>query len=197
VYLLFSLVGVAAMTGMLPNSSSTQIQKNEAIAALDKEAADKAAEQKLQKNKPLRPVPNKKGRAGSTDARKTNAQQPRPPVRPKHATPQPRLHRLKYVVDCGHVESVRAVEIAAQPSGVGVVAGAVVGGVLGNQVGGGSGKKLATVAGAVGGGYAGNEIEKHAQTRRISSAGTHGRWQDSHLPLRQSTEHGVPAIASA
>ncbi len=64
---------------------------------------------------------------------------------------------------CGRVEGVRTVEVGAKPSGVGVVAGAVVGGLLGNQVGGGSGKTLATVAGAVGGGYAGNEIEKRAR----------------------------------
>ena len=38
--------------------------------------------------------------------------------------------------------------------------GAVVGGLLGNQVGGGNGKTLATIAGAVGGGYLGNEIAK-------------------------------------
>lgn len=42
------------------------------------------------------------------------------------------------------------------PVGTGV--GAVVGGVLGNQVGGGNGKKVATVAGALLGGYAGNEV---------------------------------------
>ena len=42
------------------------------------------------------------------------------------------------------------------PVGTGV--GAVVGGLLGNQVGGGNGKKVATVAGALMGGYAGNEV---------------------------------------
>lgn len=42
------------------------------------------------------------------------------------------------------------------PVGTGV--GAVVGGLLGNQVGGGNGKTLATVAGAMLGGYAGNEV---------------------------------------
>jgi uncharacterized protein YcfJ len=34
----------------------------------------------------------------------------------------------------------------------------VVGGVLGHQVGGGNGKKIATVAGVLLGGYAGNEV---------------------------------------
>ena len=42
------------------------------------------------------------------------------------------------------------------PVGTGV--GAVVGGLLGNQIGGGNGKKLATVAGVLLGGYAGNEV---------------------------------------
>jgi len=35
-----------------------------------------------------------------------------------------------------------------------------VGGVVGNQVGGGNGKKAATVLGAVGGAVVGNEVEK-------------------------------------
>jgi uncharacterized protein YcfJ len=41
--------------------------------------------------------------------------------------------------------------------------GAVVGGLLGNQIGGGNGKKIATVAGAVGGGYAGNQVQGRMQ----------------------------------
>ncbi len=45
----------------------------------------------------------------------------------------------------------------------GTAIGAVVGGLLGNQVGGGSGKKLATVAGAVGGGYVGNKAQERMQ----------------------------------
>ncbi|MEA9563550.1 MULTISPECIES: glycine zipper 2TM domain-containing protein [unclassified Xanthomonas] len=40
----------------------------------------------------------------------------------------------------------------------GTLAGAAIGGLLGNQVGGGNGKKLATVAGAVAGGAAGRTI---------------------------------------
>ncbi len=49
--------------------------------------------------------------------------------------------------------------------GIGAIAGAVVGGVLGNQVGGGTGKTVATVAGAAGGAYVGNEIEKSRQQK--------------------------------
>lgn len=42
----------------------------------------------------------------------------------------------------------------------GTVLGGVAGGVLGHQVGGGSGKDVATVAGAAGGAYLGNKVAK-------------------------------------
>ncbi len=45
----------------------------------------------------------------------------------------------------------------------GTAVGAIVGGVLGNQVGGGNGKKLATAAGAVAGGFAGREVQGRMQ----------------------------------
>ena len=48
---------------------------------------------------------------------------------------------------------------------LGTIAGAVIGGVLGHQVGGGSGRDIATVAGAAGGGYAGNRVQKSLQDR--------------------------------
>jgi hypothetical protein len=47
---------------------------------------------------------------------------------------------------------------APQPNYLGIGAGALIGGVLGNQVGKGNGKKLATVAGIIGGGVIGNEV---------------------------------------
>ena len=64
---------------------------------------------------------------------------------------------------CGVVVSVNEVEVEGKGSGLGVVAGGVVGGLLGNQVGSGSGRDLATIAGAVGGAFAGNKIEKSAK----------------------------------
>lgn len=62
--------------------------------------------------------------------------------------------------NCGVVIAVNTVNVPAGSSGVGAVAGAVVGGLLGNQVGGGDGRKVATVAGAVVGGVVGNDIER-------------------------------------
>lgn len=60
---------------------------------------------------------------------------------------------------CGNVESVRAIKHRAEGSGLGAAGGAVLGGLLGNQIGGGHGRQLATVAGAVGGAVVGNQVE--------------------------------------
>lgn len=135
--LLFSLVGVAAMTGILPNSNSMNSPQENVTAADSK--TDKSNIDQKTSEAPLRD---------------------RAPSRIAEAPPAPPACH-----NCGRVESIRSVQSAASPSGVGVVGGAVVGGLLGNQIGGGSGRTLATIAGAVGGGYAGNEIEKRSRTR--------------------------------
>lgn len=47
----------------------------------------------------------------------------------------------------------------------GAVAGALIGGILGHQVGGGSGKDAATVAGAIAGGVVGNQLGRDGGAR--------------------------------
>jgi uncharacterized protein YcfJ len=47
----------------------------------------------------------------------------------------------------------------------GMAIGGVAGGLLGNQVGGGKGKTIATVAGAAGGAYAGKKIQENQQSK--------------------------------
>lgn len=78
--------------------------------------------------------------------------------------------RAPVCATCGTVESVVAVQRQGQVNGVavggttvglGTVAGGVVGGLLGNQVGGGSGKTAMTVLGVAGGAFAGNAIEQN------------------------------------
>ena len=70
--------------------------------------------------------------------------------------------KLSGVCDaCGVVSNAHTVTRKGKASGVGAVGGAVAGGVVGHQLGGGSGKTALTVLGAVGGGLAGNEIEKN------------------------------------
>lgn len=89
--------------------------------------------------------------------------------------------------NCGTVISARTYQKpAASGNGVGIVGGAVIGGLLGNQIGGGSGRQVATVAGAVGGGYAGNEIEKRARSTTVTDV----RVRMSDGSVRTFTEAG-------
>ena len=72
----------------------------------------------------------------------------------------PDHHHAPACRDCGTVVSTRTYEREPQrASGIGAEGGAVVGGLLGNQVGSGHGRQLATVAGAVGGAVFGNQVE--------------------------------------
>jgi outer membrane lipoprotein SlyB len=92
-----------------------------------------------------------------------------PDTRKSHTAP-PRLASNSPIkstcIDCGVIESTREIDKHGAGSGLGVVGGAVVGGVLGHQVGGGRGQDVATVAGAVGGAFAGNEIEKRIKSTK-------------------------------
>ena len=49
----------------------------------------------------------------------------------------------------------------------GTAIGAVAGGLIGSQIGGGKGKTLATVGGAAAGGYAGNQVQKNMQQKDV------------------------------
>jgi outer membrane lipoprotein SlyB len=68
---------------------------------------------------------------------------------------------------CGVIEGVREVKVKGQGSGIGAVAGGVLGAAVGNQMGGGNGRKAMTVLGAVGGGLAGHEIEKQVRSETV------------------------------
>ena len=68
--------------------------------------------------------------------------------------------------DTAYREPVRQqqpVPAPAQPNYVGIGTGAVLGGLIGNQVGGGRGKALATVAGVIGGGMLGNAVQNQVE----------------------------------
>jgi len=75
--------------------------------------------------------------------------------------------------DCGRVMAVSITQQAGDASAVGVIAGGAIGAVLGNQVGGGFGKDLATLAGAAGGAYAGKVIEEKMKTHTVWTVTVH------------------------
>jgi len=68
---------------------------------------------------------------------------------------------------CAIVREVKTETRKGKGGAVGVVGGAVVGGVIGHQIGGGVGKTLATVGGAAVGAYAGNEVQKSASKTTV------------------------------
>ncbi|MDB5775868.1 MAG: Outer rane lipoprotein [Herbaspirillum sp.] len=152
--ILFSLVGVAAVTGLIPGSKSADaplVAGNGSYVNSSPSASNDGSSNGNGSNGPLNSAQKAAAErdAATPDSRNSDA----PP--PQSAA----------ICDsCGRVESIREIRHAKKPSGIGIAAGAVLGGVLGNQVGSGNGRTLATVAGAVGGGYAGNEVEKRTQT---------------------------------
>ncbi|TAN07674.1 MAG: glycine zipper 2TM domain-containing protein [Rhodanobacteraceae bacterium] len=72
-------------------------------------------------------------------------------------------NRVNCYQGCGVVRDIRQTRVGSDSStALGTVIGAVAGGLIGHQIGGGKGKTAATVAGAVGGGFAGHAIGERA-----------------------------------
>jgi outer membrane lipoprotein SlyB len=62
--------------------------------------------------------------------------------------------------DSGVIAAIQPITRSTSPTGAGAAVGGVLGAVIGHQVGGGDGKKIATAAGAVGGAVIGHQVEK-------------------------------------
>ncbi|MGB2941295.1 MAG: glycine zipper 2TM domain-containing protein [Candidatus Macondimonas sp.] len=180
--ILLSLVGIAALTGWLPGSTSAP-----AIEAPVEEASVEAAA-----SIPESPVPVSKPAARAdappkphkTAPRRVAAAEQQGEVAPVVTASEPAVAAPAAPVcgNCGVVEFIRTSDKqGAQGEGVlGAVVGGVAGGLLGNQVGSGTGKKLATAAGAVGGALAGRRIEqarRHAVYYEIGVRFEDGRLQ--------------------
>ena len=166
---LVSLVGVAAITGVFPNSHGTNAANSAAVSGAPLMSTDANGRQGSYTNAPAAPnyvpSPVPASNYASTPAPKpVSRQQPSQRLANDNYAQQDVQIAQAVCRSCGRVESVVAHQQAAAPSGVGIGVGAVVGGLLGNQVGGGNGRTLATVAGAVAGGYGGNEVEKRTRT---------------------------------
>lgn len=165
-----SLVGAAAILGWLPSSHSSALDSAAMTAPAQQPVALAAAPVYGAVQAPVAaPMQVNATRFQTADGRVFEEVNPAAPqVIDK---PAPVVHRK--VVHHTVQHAAPAPQYAQQPaysqqhpvrsyvsdmSPVGTGVGAVVGGVLGNQVGGGNGKKLATVAGVLLGGYAGNEV---------------------------------------
>jgi len=181
---LASLLGVAAMTGLLPSSHSSSAPTSTPAATTANAVQPLAA-------------PPANNMAANQLVPETSVPQTAPPAAPSHKAPKAvaqaaPVERRVVCDNCGKVESVHAIQQAAKPSGLGVAAGAVLGGILGNQIGNGNGRTLATVAGAVGGGYAGNEVEK--RTRSTTGYQVHVRMDNGSVRTFSFAEQPAWAV---
>lgn len=178
---LFSLVGIGAIMGWIPTSvggggvtpamqapASPKAQVDvvtPAAPALPQPAVvaepDKSAPAPVAKHAKPRPKPAVSSEQQEKVARAEPAQQTVPEVAP----PPPVVAAV--CNECAVIEEVREIEKPGEASGVGAVGGAVVGGVLGHQVGQGRGRDVATVIGAIGGGVAGHQIEKQVKKTKV------------------------------
>jgi Glycine zipper 2TM domain len=171
--MLASLVGIAAMTGVLPNShaNAAETTRVTAHAGLITPVPTLPAAQQLVAASA--PVDYKQSSAGPllapapqvaiAPAVRDEAPKHKPAVHHRHPVQHAQAQSGQQYSQASIYQQPPApapAPAAARYSPVGIGIGAVVGGLLGNQVGGGTGKTLATVAGAVGGGYVGNEIAK-------------------------------------
>ncbi len=68
---------------------------------------------------------------------------------------------------CGTVQEVKEEKRKGKGGALGMIGGAVAGGLLGHQVGGGTGKTIATVGGAAGGAYVGKKVEEKMTSKKV------------------------------
>lgn len=147
-----SLVGAAAIAGLLP-SSHGEVKPADTSLTANPATAPAAAAAMLAQSAPQDAAP-----APAPAARKPRVQHS------KQVAQAPHSHDEHSYQPSGERNYQQAPQPApAQPNYVGIGTGAVIGGLIGNQVGGGRGKTLATIAGVIGGGMLGNEAQKQLQ----------------------------------
>ncbi|MBM3392279.1 MAG: glycine zipper 2TM domain-containing protein [Betaproteobacteria bacterium] len=177
--ILLSLAGVGAIFGVIPTAGSSSRPADPVAAAAPAavpatQPATKAAEP-VAEPKPAtktaepaaepKPAPARKVAAKPTEHKAT---EPKPAAaEPAQVAAQPAPPPAPAIcMNCGTVDNIREITQKGEGTGVGAVGGAVVGGLLGNQIGKGTGKTVATVVGAAGGGYAGHQVEKHVRSTK-------------------------------
>ena len=145
----FSAVGVASLTGLLPDSIGSQKEAAPLEIPQDTAKLIEPATTQPAARPAAKPVKKPKLVAYQEYAEAPRIEQaPRPVVQPGNL---------------GTVRAVREVKQPGEHTAMGPIAGGVAGAVVGSQIGGGNGKKVMTVLGALGGAMAGKHIEKQAR----------------------------------
>lgn len=150
--MLVSLIGTAAITGIIPNSHGTAAETARIATQTPATVAAPLAIQQAV----APPVVTKAVIEHKTIVHHQYAQHRATPARARPVQVAQAAPDRQYPPATVYQQPAPV----ARNSPIGIGVGAVVGGLLGSQVGGGNGRTLATIAGAVGGGYVGNEIAK-------------------------------------
>jgi outer membrane lipoprotein SlyB len=192
--ILFSLVGIAAVTGLLPGSKGstpetqppaevvsleqppTQAPLVQEPAPVEPPAPAKPASKPVEK-KPAKPAPTKQ----SSNYSSTPSSEQAPTYSSKPAPPPP-------CPDCATITSINPVKQEGEGTGLGAIAGGVLGGVIGNQIGGGSGRDVARIAGIAGGAYAGHQVEKSQRSHTVYDIRVRFEEDGSGQTLRENGE---------
>lgn len=172
---IFSAVGVAAITGIIPIAGGSAKPIEPAVAVAPADAAP--ATQQASADAAIPPAPAPTGEVAQqeglhmlTPARTPRAGNDLQIVAREDRTslpapsPPPDVVAQAVCRECGVIESVREVRRQGEGTGAGAIAGGVLGGVIGHQLGSGRGRDATTVLGAVGGAFAGNQVEKSARS---------------------------------
>ena len=146
--MLVSLAGIAAMTGVLPSSHASAVQM---------------APNSSPQVSAIAPTFSPAQQGATAPAVREDLAQHKTVVH-HHRVQNAQAQSLQQYSQAPVYQQTPAAQQQPAPvvqnSPIGIGIGAVLGGLLGHQVGAGNGKTLATLAGAVGGGYIGNEVAK-------------------------------------
>ena len=173
----FSAVGVAAVTGLIPHSKGS-VNEQAPVAAIEQPVATPPAAPSAPQAMPA-PIPQATP-ATSTPKKHVARKAPKPAETvasaetPAYAPPPPPVAQAPQTYEApkpavkpgllGTVQSVQQVDVKGDAKGIGAVGGGVAGAVLGHNIG--DHNKLVTVLGAAGGALLGNQIEKQARTTK-------------------------------
>jgi outer membrane lipoprotein SlyB len=150
-------IGISAQTATTAPLTPAQVKAQQDLAAAQA-SADKANKEAAEAQAKAKAAQDAAAAKAAQDAAAVKAAQDQ----------KAKAAQIAALCDaCGIVTGVKSEKRKGKGGALGIIGGAVAGGVVGSQVGKGDGKTVATVGGAVGGAILGNEIEKRLKRKTI------------------------------
>lgn len=166
---LFSLLGIAAITGLVPSARSNNADSFQVAMPISDtdakklESQDQATQSKQAKENSKSATNTGTSATASEPVKHTSTAKSESSAKSAVTADS----GVKTCLHCGQVAAINLVKQDGEASGLGAVAGGVAGGLVGNQIGKGKGNILMTILGAGGGAYAGHTIEKKVKATDI------------------------------